>query len=60
MTFWSVKNVQKYYNCINPIFINCQEILFHAALEVLRAHYLNDQSGGEVGLFIKSKGGEKC
>ena len=38
MNFWSVKNVQKYYK---SVFINCQEILCHAALEVLRVHHLN-------------------
>ena len=36
MNFWSVKNVQKYHKSVN-----CQEILCHAALEVLRVHYLN-------------------
>ena len=40
MNFWSVKNVQKYLNCINPS-LSTPEILCHAALEVLRVHYLN-------------------
>ena len=40
MNFWSVRNVQKYYN-YKSVFINCQEILCHAALEVLRVHCLN-------------------
>ena len=39
MNFWSVKNVQKYN--YKSVFINCQESLCHAALEVLRVHYLN-------------------
>ena len=33
MNFWSVKNVQKYN--YKSVFIKCQEILSHAALEVL-------------------------
>ena len=37
--FWSFKNVQKYYN-YKSVLINGQEILCHAALEVLREHYL--------------------
>ena len=40
MNFWSVKNVQKYYN-YESVLINCQEILCHAALEVLWEHFLN-------------------
>ena len=31
MNFWSVKNVQKYYNCINPSIPTVK--LCHAALE---------------------------
>ena len=37
MNFWLVKNVQKYN--FKSVFINCQEILCHAALEVLLVHY---------------------
>ena len=49
MNFWSVKNVQKYYN-YKSVIINCQEILCHTALEVLRVHYLKclDLSYGAV------------
>ena len=39
MNFWSVKNVQKYYN-YKSVFISYQEISCHAALEVIRVHYL--------------------
>ena len=39
MNFWSVRNVQKYYN-YKSVLTNCQEILCHAALEVLRVHYV--------------------
>ena len=39
MNFWLVKNVQKYYN-YKSLFINCQDILCHAALEVSWEHYL--------------------
>ena len=47
MNFWSVKNVQKYYN-YKSVFINCHEMLYHAALEVLRDHCLKL-------VFIKAK-----
>ena len=40
MSFWSVKNVQKYYN-YKSVFMNCQEILCRAALEVIQVHCLN-------------------
>ena len=40
MNFWSVKNVQKYYNCINPSLSTVKKYLCHAALEVLRTDYL--------------------
>ena len=58
MNFWSVKNVQKYYNWINPSFINLQEILCCAAIEILRVHYLKCIKGARymilcVGLCLQ-------
>ena len=38
--FWSVKDVQKYFNYLN-LSLSTGEILCHASLEVLRIHYLN-------------------
>ena len=41
MNFWSVQNVQKYYNCINPSLSTVKKISCHTALEVLWVNYLN-------------------
>ena len=38
MNFWSVENVQKCYNCVNPTLSNVKK--FYAAREVLQVHYL--------------------
>ena len=43
MNFWSVKNVQKYYNCINPSLSTVKIFSYHAALEVLRVTTLKSQ-----------------
>ena len=41
MNFWSVKNVQKYHNCINPSLSTVKNFFCHAEQEVLWVHYLN-------------------
>ena len=48
---WSVKNVQKYYN-YKSVYINCQEILCHAALEVLRVNTLDKTTATSILIII--------